>query len=250
MLEAVADLAQPPITTNLPAHHPADDGAKHRLTIDVFFDLICPWSWVGIRQLAAAMHEFQWQYPAVGIQINWRSRPLLPEVPLGGTAYQPFYLAQSGSPTAVAMRRSQVQHAGQAVGIAFDFKRIRILPNTAIAHGLIEHMAKQASPLQTIGLVERLFKAFFSDGENIGDPHVLERLGLEHGVGRPMLLACLNDVRSHLPPPAPERPRRGRPVKEEILSTPHFVFNGAATVSGARSTESLLMSMLRSVEGT
>ena len=250
MLEAVADLAQPPITTNLPAHHPADDGAKHRLTIDVFFDLICPWSWVGIRQLAAAMHEFQWQYPAVGIQINWRSRPLLPEVPLGGTAYQPFYLAQSGSPTAVAMRRSPVQHAGQAVGIAFDFKRIRILPNTAIAHGLIEHMAKQASPLQTIGLVERLFKAFFSDGENIGDPHVLERLGLEHGVGRPMLLACLNDVRSHLPPPAPERPRRGRPVKEEILSTPHFVFNGAATVSGARSTESLLMSMLRSVEGT
>lgn len=244
MLEALADLAQPPIDMN----HPADGGMRHRLTIEVFFDLICPWSWIGIRQLATAMREFQRLRPDVEIKINWRSRPLLPEVPLGGMAYQPFYLAQSGSPTAVAMRRSQVQHAGQTVGIAFDFKRIRILPNTAMAHGLIDHMARQTSPLQTIGWVERLFKAFFLDGENIGDPHVLERLGMEQGVGRPMLLACLNDVRSHLPPPAPERPRRGRPVKEDVLSTPHFVFNGVATVSGARSTDSLLTSMLRSID--
>ncbi len=233
---------------NAPANHQVIDHPRHPLTIHVFFDLVCPWSWIGIRHLEVALREFQRLQPTAKTKVQWRSHPLMPETPLGGTSYQSFYLTQFGGPTAVALRRKQVQQAGQTAGIAFDFKRINILPNTTAAHSMVGCVATQCTTFESIGLVDRLFRAFFAEGEDIGNLQVLERLGMEHGAKPQALLACLHDIRSCVAQPERERPKRGRPAKGEILSTPHFVFNGAVSVSGARSAELLLNGMLRSIE--
>jgi predicted DsbA family dithiol-disulfide isomerase len=223
------------------------DSMTRLLSINVFFDLICPWSWIGTRNLEAALREFLQLHPAIEPAVHWRAHPLLPDTPLAGASYQSFYLSRSGGPTSAALRREQIQHAGHAAGVTFDFKRISVLPNTTAAHGLIGCMTAHGTTTETFVLVDRLFKAFFAEGADIGDLQVLERLGLECGVKPQTLLACLDDLRNR--PPATRKPtRRGRPMKGEILATPHFVFNGTETVSGARSVDALLSSMQRAVD--
>ena len=100
-------------------------GGAHRqrtaLTIDVFFDFICPWCWIGTRHLASALRTFATLHPEVKTKVRWRAYPLLPDTPAEGLPYQAFYLSRLGSPTAVSMRRAEVQRAGQAAGIDFDF---------------------------------------------------------------------------------------------------------------------------------
>lgn len=218
------------------------------MSVEFFFDLICPWCWIGMRSLEAALDEFRQRRPDVRLRVRWRPHPLLPETPLVGTSYQSFYLGRSGSPTAAALRREQVQHAGRAVGIEFDFGRINVLPNTAAAHALVAYVAKRKTGLETIGMVEQLFRAFFLEGKDIGDLTVLERLGMEHGAERSVLLTRLAELQTHVAAFASPRQQRGRQRKESLSSVPHFIFNRTVAVSGAQSAEVLLRGMLRSVD--
>lgn len=218
------------------------------MSVEFFFDLICPWCWIGMRSLETAVDEFRRLRPDIRPRVRWRPHPLLPETPLAGASYQSFYLGRLGSPTAAALRREQVQHAGRAAGIEFDFDGISVLPNTAAAHCLVAYMEKRKTGLQTIGMVEQLFSAFFLEGKDIGDLTVLERLGVEHGAERAVLLARLAEFQTHLAAFASPRRQRGRPRKEVLSGVPHFVFNRTVAVSGAQSPDVLLRGMLRSVD--
>lgn len=220
------------------------------MSVEFFFDLICPWCWIGMRSLKTAMDEFRRMRPEMRQRVRWRPHPLLPETPLAGASYQSFYLGRLGSPTAAALRREQVQHAGRAAGIAFDFDRIHVLPNTAAAHCLVAHMAKRKTGLETIAMVEQLFSAFFLEGQDIGDLTVLERLGMAHGAERSILLTRLAEFQTHLAAaasPRGRRGRRGRSRKEDLSGVPHFIFNRTVAVSGAQPPGVLLRGMLRSV---
>jgi predicted DsbA family dithiol-disulfide isomerase len=69
-----------------------------------------------------------------------------------------------------------VQRAGHDAGIQFAFDRIEVLPNTAAAHNLVAFAASRGSEAQRASLIDRLFTAYFMEGENIGDGQVLECL--------------------------------------------------------------------------
>src|SRR5206468_12331107 len=87
-------------------------GQRRTLTVEVFFDFICPWCLIGKRNLEAAITRFTGLRPDVQLRVLWRSHRLLPFTPSEGEPYQAFYLDRLGSLEAVAARRSQVRRAG------------------------------------------------------------------------------------------------------------------------------------------
>ena len=134
--------------------------ATRPMTVEVFFDFVCPWCLIGKRQLDAAVRKLAELRPDVQLHIVWRSHALLPDTPVGGVPYRAFYVARLGSPEAVTRRRAQVQQAGTAAGVQFAFDRIELLPNTAKAHAWVARTAQA----QQAKFIDRIFTAYFLEG--------------------------------------------------------------------------------------
>jgi predicted DsbA family dithiol-disulfide isomerase len=209
------------------------------LSIDVHFDLICPWCLIGKRHLSTALEALRRLRPDLRTEIVWRSHPLLPDTPPEGLPYQAFYVRRLGSPAAVAARRAQVQEAARMAGIEFAFDRIQVLPNTRLAHRLIAFASPRGSAEPAATLVDRLFTAYFMDGADIGDPDVLLRIGADCGMEAAALAAFS----------APDGDAQGRnPGAADALDVPgvpFFVFNGRLALSGAHPPATLLEAMQR-----
>ena len=205
-------------------------GPKRSLTVEVFFDFVCPWCLIGKRHLDAAARRLAELRPDVRLEVVWRSHPLLPDIPLGGVPYQAFYVARLGSPEAVARRRAQVQQIGTAAGIRFAFERIKVLPNTAAAHAWVARAAATASQAQQARLIEQIFTAYFVEGEDIGDALVLERIAQACGV-------------QAAAPGEGQRALGHYPVG----GVPCFVFDGALALSGAEPPGMLVDAMLQAL---
>ncbi|NMG76427.1 DsbA family oxidoreductase [Aromatoleum diolicum] len=212
------------------------------LHIEVHFDLICPWCLIGKRHLGTALAALHRLRPDIRTEIIWRSHQLLPDTPPEGLPYQAFYLHRLGSPAAVAARRAQVQEAARSAGIAFAFDRIQLLPNTRLAHRLIALASRQGYAERSAALIDRLFCAYFMEGENIGDQGVLLRIGSDCGLDSAALATAQSatddcDRDQEL---TAEDPR-------EVPAVPFFIFNGHLPVSGARPPDALLEVMLQAV---
>jgi predicted DsbA family dithiol-disulfide isomerase len=211
------------------------------VTIDVHFDFVCPWCLIGKRNLDAAISRFASLRPDVGVKVRWHSHQLLPDMPVGGVPYQAFYVARLGSASAVAARRAQVQEVARAAGVQLAFDRIEVMPNTRAAHNLVAWAVTTGAGFQPASLIDRLFTGYFMDGEDIGDPDVLERIGLACGLDAGGLAEHLAASRRDDNMPIPRSPQA-----EEVRGVPHFVINSALTLSGAYSPGAIVDAMLRS----
>lgn len=200
-----------------------------RLTIDVHFDLICPWCFIGKRVLADALRRLAEQAPAMAVETRWHPVQLVPGVPEQGVPFAEFYERRLGSPEAVRQRQQQVMSAAERVGLALDFSLIQRMPDTSRAHRLLRRVAAMRSPALYEALLDRLFAAYFQRGEDIGDAAKLRTLASEVGVPD-----VLRDDAS------PGEPSRQAPT---VPSVPHFVFNERWSVSGAQEPAILLMAM-------
>lgn len=212
---------------------------KPTLAIDAFFDFICPWCLIGKRNLDMAVSRFAGLRPDLRVKVRWRSHQLLPSTPLNGLPYQAFYRDRLGSPEAVAARRAQVQLAGHEAGIEFAFDRIKVLPNTAAAHELVDFAASGSREAQRTALIDRLLTAYFIDGEDIGERKILERLGLECGLERESLKQHLaqSGGRAH-------GGQRVLHAEASVSGVPHFVFSTGYSFSGVHSPEVIVALMV------
>ncbi|MCO5399546.1 DsbA family oxidoreductase [Ralstonia soli] len=223
----------------LPDRHAGSDVQHATLTIDVFFDFICPWCWIGSRHLKHALSTFTARHPDVKPNVRWHAYRLLPEIPAEGVPYQPFYVRRLGSAEAVSARRAQVRHAGLAAGVAFNFERIGVMPNTQRAHSLIDKYRRPDSGEALAQRIERVFQAYFVEGADIGNEDVLRHLEAEFDSAQgPAIAACA---------PAAAEPEPGQIA---ISGVPYFVFNAAFAVSGAHPPESLLQAMEHAMQAS
>lgn len=207
-----------------------------RLSIDVYFDLICPWCLIGKRHLTRALEQLKTSRPDVQPQVSWHSFPLLPDTPPNGVPYQAFYERRLGGAQAVAARRAQVREAGRVAGVDFAFEKISVMPNTLAAHRLVGLSARSGDGALTERLIERLFQSYFMEGGDIGDIAVLNALARECGVvlGDDSLADALGA----------DRPR---PAPHAVSGVPYFVFNHRLALSGAQPAEILHQAMLQAL---
>lgn len=205
-----------------------------RLSIAVYFDLICPWCWIGKRHLDEALRQLGDTGMDVEVDIQWRGVQLLPMLPSKGMPFADFYLKRLGSTAAVQARQAQVQTAARAVGLQIDFSKIPTMPNTAKAHKLLVLAEKACSPAQQDALIERLFRAHFVLGRDLGDGETLLSIARLSGLDTQTPAERMDTTAPLL---------QQQPVPQGV---PLFVFNGESSLSGAQPPGVLLDAMRKS----
>ena len=139
------------------------------IQIDLFSDVICPWCFIGKRRLERALKIRS--NPRV--DINWRAFQLNPDMPKNGITRKQYIEAKFGGPERAQGIYDNIRRVGETEGLEFRFDKIKRTPNTILAHRLIswsKHL--KISDL----VVERLFKAYFFEGLDIGSMETLIEL--------------------------------------------------------------------------
>jgi predicted DsbA family dithiol-disulfide isomerase len=151
--------------------------------IDVISDAICPWCWIGKRQLDMALTTLRQE--GLRFSVHWRPFQLNPDMPEEGVERSAYRAAKFGSLERSRELDAQVAEAGRGVGLDFRHDRMRRTPNTVRAHRLIR-LAE--GPLQH-ALVEALFRAYFHEGQDVGDAAVLAEVAASVGLEAAEFLA-------------------------------------------------------------
>jgi len=201
--------------------------SRPTLSIEVGFDLICPWCLIGKRHLDTALATLRIRQPDASVAVAWRSYPLMPGIPPQGLAFVDFYRRRLGSSEAVALRQAQVRAAARAAGVDIAFDRIEVFPNALPAHRLVAQAQHQGGSSLASLVIDALFECYFVQGRNIGDAQVLAELQATCGV-RPGEAA--------------------EPVEHEVggaHGVPYFRFNDIVVVEGAQRPDVLLEAMLQ-----
>ena len=159
------------------------EGAKPRpaARLDIVSDAICPWCWVGKRNMETAIATLA-QEDGERFEVHWRPFQLNPDMPAEGVDRAAYRAAKFGSAERSRQLDAQVAAAGAAAGLEFRHDRIRRTPNTLAAHRLIALAGEEGGPALQGRIVEALFRAYFHDGRDIGDPAELAAIAGEAGM--------------------------------------------------------------------
>jgi predicted DsbA family dithiol-disulfide isomerase len=197
---------------------------------DVVSDTVCPWCFIGKRRLMRAMAL----RPDISFDVKWRPYRLDPTVPKGGMDRQAYMRAKFGDdPMKIVEMHKLIAAEGAKDNIEFDFAAIRRRPDTLDSHRLIRWA--EANGVQD-EVVERLFIAYFENGEDIGDIRVLSDIADLCGMDGVEVAEMLEtDTDRALV-------EREDQVAHEmgVTGVPAMIFGGKLAVSGAREPELLV----------
>ena len=187
------------------------------MKIEVASDVVCPWCYIGKRRLEKALQLVN----DVQTEVRWLPFQLNPGMPKDGMPRAEYRKAKFGSLERSRQLDARVIAEGRSEGIDFAFDRIERTPNTTEAHKLIAMAEHQGR------VVDALFKAYFEEAKDIGDPKVLAEIAEQCGVSG-----------------WPESARDVSALEEEvremgISAVPTFIFERRTGVSGAYPPEQL-----------
>lgn len=198
------------------------------MRIDIYSDTVCPWCYLGKRRFELAVAA----RPQYEPRVTWRPFELNPDLPAEGADRAAYLAAKIGSPERVAEGREELERQGEASGIEFRFDLIERVPNTRRSHLLMAHAAR--SGRQSV-VMERVMRAYFEEGCDIGDIEVLVRLGVEAGLAEHESRSALILRAGQDGVIAAER----HATVLGITGVPTFIFDGQYTISGAQDVGTL-----------
>ena len=147
------------------------------MQVEIWSDIACPWCYVGKRRFDAALAAFEHRDE---VTVTWRSFELDPQAPVARSDDSATHLAQKYGMTREQAQASQRKLADVAAADGLDMRfDLSRGGNTFDAHRLV-HLA-EAHGLQD-AMTERLMRAYFTEGEPIGDPDALVRLAVDVGL--------------------------------------------------------------------
>ena len=198
------------------------------MNIEIASDVICPWCYIGKRRLEKALKLVEGEF---NVHMRWLPFQLNPSMPKEGLPRAQYRKAKFGSEERSKELDARVIAEGKTEGIDFAFERIERTPNTSEAHRLIGMAADQNA------VVDALFKAYFEEARDIGDPKVLAEIATQCGVKG-----------------WPDQARDVSKLEEEVRSlgisaVPTFIFERKLGISGAYPAEQLASAM-RQASGT
>lgn len=199
-----------------------------RLQIEVVFDLVCPWCYLGTRRLWRALRA----RPDILAEIQWRPFLLNPDIPSAGLPRHDFLTRKFGGEERARRLHATIAELGLAEGVAFRFDRILRMPSSLDAHRMVRFAARAG---QAEATVEALFHAYFAEGADLGHIDTLVRLGARTGL-EPVALHRFLDSGQDADAVHAENLRAHR---LGINGVPCFVIAGRHAIAGAQEPEVL-----------
>ena len=206
------------------------------MKVEIWSDVVCPWCYIGKRRFERALEGFEHRDQ---VEVEWRSFELDPEAPRRSAVNTIDRLA-----TKYGVSREQaeamtvrVSRLAAEEGLAYRLD-VAQQGNTLDAHRLL-HLAAERGRQQA--LEERLFRAYFTEAEPIGQPEALVRLAAEAGLDASEAEAVLEgDTYSDR-----VREDQREAAALGIQGVPFFVIDRRFGVSGAQPSEVLTQALQR-----
>jgi predicted DsbA family dithiol-disulfide isomerase len=205
------------------------------LVIDVISDVVCPWCYIGKRNLEDALARWAEAHPeAPPPTVQWRPFQLNPGLAATGMSRRDYVQRKFGAQGAANYAR--VAAVGAEAGIAFAFDAIERQPNTLAPHALIGAAGEVG--LQE-AMVEALFRAYFLEGRDMTDRATLVAVAERAGFSRTQAESVLDSREAQETAAAEDEQARAMGVS----GVPFFIFNGRVAVSGAHPADTLYDAM-------
>lgn len=198
------------------------------IKIDIVSDVACPWCYVGKQRLEKALSFV----PEIEVDITWQPFQLDPSVPIEGRELKPYYVAKFGSEEKVQEIFEHMENVGNAVGIAFDFKKMERTMNTLPLHMLMLEAEKEGFKSQ---LKERFFKAYFEDATDLSKTDNLVNILAEYSWNSEKVLDILanSEILEEVKTKISYFQAKG------VRAVPFFIFNDKYGISGAQEPQVL-----------
>ncbi|WP_150525833.1 DsbA family oxidoreductase [Roseibium sediminis] len=207
------------------------------ITVDVISDVMCPWCYIGKRHLEAALKTI----PDVPVDVRWHPYQLDPTLPREGKDRTQYLSDKFGGIEKAREIYANIEAAGKAAGIPFAFDKIKLSPNTLDCHRLI--LWSKSDDVQD-DVVERLFKAYFIDGEDLTKAETLVRISADAGMQSDLveqLLETDSDMQKMV--------KQIEQAQEMgVTGVPCFIVDQRFALSGAEKPETLAAAILHAVE--
>jgi predicted DsbA family dithiol-disulfide isomerase len=209
----------------------------HTITVEIWSDVVCPWCYIGKRRFAAGVEQVTGQLAADGIDltvdVTYHAYQLDPTAAPGtsGPVVDAYAKKFGGYERAEAILANVTATAAD-VGLEFNMDRA-LRANTLLAHRIIWLAAQPDSPVPQDVVKERLLKAYFTDGLDIGDPEVLANCAADVGFERATIVEFLDSERGKDDVAAELR----YAYENGITAVPTYVVDGKWAIPGAQEPE-------------
>jgi predicted DsbA family dithiol-disulfide isomerase len=199
--------------------------------VEIWSDIACPWCYIGKRRFEAALAGFEHRGD---VRVAWRSFELDPSAPREREGDRATRLAQKYGMTLEQARAAERQITEVAARDGLDFRFARARSGATFDGHRIIHLAAEHD-LQD-AMKERLLRAYFTEGELIGDHETLVRLATEVGLPAAEVHETLAGDRFSDAVRADELTAQ----RLGISAVPTFVVDRALGASGAHPPDQLL----------
>ncbi|MFH1804906.1 MAG: DsbA family oxidoreductase [Pseudomonadota bacterium] len=198
------------------------------LQIDIVSDVVCPWCIIGYKHLEQALENLDGQISA---KLRWHPFELNPDMPPEGQHLGEHIKEKYGlTPDQSAENRARISTLGATAGFEIGFSSDTRIYNTFDCHRLLSWAGKEGKQTD---LKLALFRAYFQDGENPGDPDVLKRACEEVGLSPEDAAAILiSDQYADT-----VRAEEAEFQKAGISSVPTYIVNGKYVITGGQPVE-------------
>ncbi|HEY0995250.1 MAG TPA: DsbA family oxidoreductase [Gemmatimonadaceae bacterium] len=200
------------------------------MKVEIYSDVACPWCYIGKARFERALGAFA---GAAGVDVVFRPYQLDPATPRAAVPmFQ--YLEQRFGPGAGGMV-ARVADTARQEGLTMDFEH-GLAANTFDAHRLMWLAEREHGADVQRALGERLFRAHFAEGRDIGDAEALAELAAAAGMDASRARAFLGTDEGT------DEVRRQVAEAQEmgITAVPTFVFDDRYAVQGAQPTSAFL----------
>ncbi len=205
--------------------------------LDVFSDPVCPWCYIGKAHLDRAL-EARRDHP---FAVEWHPFQLNPTMPREGMERGEYLTQKFGGAERAAQIYARIEAAAREIGLDIDFARIARTPNTLDAHRLIHWAGIEG---RQTPVVSALFRAYFREGRDIGNPVELAKIAGECGMDALAVALALrgeND-RDDLAARDADAQRKG------VTAVPTYLIDRQYVVQGAQPPE-LWMQVIDEISG-
>jgi predicted DsbA family dithiol-disulfide isomerase len=199
------------------------------MKIKIFLDTICGWCYIGHKKLFNALAEFQDRK----FEVEYAPFLLNPDMPLAGIKRTDYLVMKFGGKENAQPMYDRMTEQAKSEGLNFKLNNIRITPSTILSHILID-LSKGMKQQNTI--VENIFKTYFVEAGNIGDPENLITIGVKNGLKEEIIKEAFESKK-----------KRDEILEKNqfaysigISGVPLVMFNDQVAIEGAESTGSII----------
>jgi predicted DsbA family dithiol-disulfide isomerase len=203
---------------------------KPKIKVDIVSDVVCPWCYIGKRRVEKAMDALQDKYD---FEVVYHPFELNPQMPAEGVNQKEYLSAKFGGEDRYTKITANTTEVAAQEGLAFDFSKQKISPNTRNAHRIIQFALLAGKQPE---VKEAFMKAYFEQGVDLSKKDNLVSVAVSAGLSQEAVETLLSSDTglSAIEEAEHELQKLG------ISGVPFYIINNKYGVSGAQASETFI----------